>query len=318
MSSAFARLRRGLFGIAPAEVTFERRGFAPAPPEIQARLEHIGRTFATGYHAALLCSRPPELETALEEVPLSDRGFAYEGAGMGLALLDLLTPWRRHRLRDFLAGPGDAHAYMVNIGAGWALARLRRPAEPALRWLDPLLGWIAFDGYGFHEGYFAWPQSVEEQRVPQRLRGYARRGFDQGLGRSLWFVRASDPDRVATTVAGFPEARRADLWSGIGLACAYAGGLERNAIEFLRKSAGPHAPWLAQGAAFAAKARQRAGNPEPHTGVVCEVLCGASADVAARACDLTLADLPPDAELPAFEVWRRRLAAYFEGGVPSD
>ena len=59
--------------------------------------------------------------------------------------------------RSFLAGPGAAHTYMVHVGAGWALAQLRRRVDRALARLDPLLGWLAVDGYGFHQGYFRWP-----------------------------------------------------------------------------------------------------------------------------------------------------------------
>ena len=90
---------------------------------------------------------------------------------MGLYLLDLLTPWNRGRLGGFLAGPGAEHAYMVHVGAGWALAQLRLRVDRALAHLDPLLGWLAVDGYGFHQGYFRWPESVDRQWVPRSLAG---------------------------------------------------------------------------------------------------------------------------------------------------
>ncbi len=154
---------------------------------------------------------------------------------------------------------------MVHVGAGWALAQLRRRVNRALAHWDPLSGWLAIDGYGFHQGYFRWPDTVDRQCVPHRLAGYARRVFDQGLGRSLWFVEGADVDRIAATIDRFQERRHADLWSGVGLACAYAGGLPGQAIESLCAMAGPHRPHLAQGVAFAAKARERAGNPAaPH------------------------------------------------------
>ena len=43
---------------------------------------------------------------------------------MGLALLDLLTPWRRRRIGAFLQGAGEAHAYMIHVGIGWVWARM--------------------------------------------------------------------------------------------------------------------------------------------------------------------------------------------------
>jgi hypothetical protein len=139
------------------------------------------------------------------------RGFAFEGAGMGLYLLDLLTPWRRDRLRRFLEGSGAAHVYMIHVGAGWALAQLGRKVDRALSRFDPLLGWLAVDGYRFHQGYFHWPETVECQRVPHWISGYARRVFDQGLGRSLWFVEGAEAARIAATIARFPRSRHTDL-----------------------------------------------------------------------------------------------------------
>jgi hypothetical protein len=243
----------------------------------------------------------------LNAVEAARRGFAFEGAAMALALLDRLTPWRTTRWQSFMTGPGAPHIYMVHVGVGWALARLPRRLEPALKQFDRLLRWLVVDGYGSHEGYFHWPRSVRAQVVPRQLAGYARRAFDQGLGRSLWFVEGADGERIRSTIRAFPESRQTDLWSGVGLACAYAGGGDRANLEALCRAAGPyHAPF-GQGAAFAAKARQRAGNPSADTERACEVLCGLSADQAAKLTDTALEDLPPDGSLPAYEVWRTRI-----------
>lgn len=304
-------LRKLILGIPLTETTFARRGFRESEASARQRLEQIGRTFLQGYHAALLDDNPKMLAGRLMMVEAELRGFAFEGAAMGLALLDYLTPWRRNRLRAFLSGPGAAHIYMVHVGAGWVLARLRRRVEPALKRLNPLLGWLAVDGYGFHQGYFHWRRYVEQQALPLELTGYARRVFDQGLGRSLWFVDGANVIRIPATIAAFPPARQADLWSGIGLACAYAGGVDLTGIETLRTAAGPYRPHLAQGAAFAAKARQRAGNPAAHTALACRVLCGLSDDRAANVTELALNDLSAPGPEPAYEVWRQRIQAEF-------
>jgi enediyne biosynthesis protein E3 len=296
-------------GISVEEASFARRGFRGDDDDVRRRLEAIGRIFLDGYHSALEEDRLDRLAARLDEQEREPRGFAYEGAAMGLYLLDLLTPWNRGRLRDFLEGPGAAHAYMVHVGAGWALAQLRRPVDRALAQFDPLLGWLAVDGYGFHQGYFEWKQTVEGRWVPDRLTGYARRVFDQGLGRSLWFVEGAEVEQIAATVARFPPPRHADLWSGVGLACAYAGGVPGDAIERLSALACRQHPHLAQGVAFAAKARQRAGNPAPHTELACRILCGMSAEEAAGLTDEALADLTGSDGWPAYEVWRGRIRA---------
>ena len=305
------RLRLRLLGIDAAEATFARRGFAEADPAARARLEGAGLAFLVGYHAALVWAGSAQLPARLVGVPPERRGFAYEGAGMALALLDALAPWGGGRLAAFLRGPGDRHAYMVHVGAGWALARLRRRFDAVPRGMDPLLGWLAADGYGFHEGYFHPRRYAAGGAAPRRVSGYARRAFDQGLGRSLWFVHGGDPAAVAVAIGRFPADRHPDLWSGAALACAYAGGADRGEAAALAAAAGVHRPALAQGAAFAAGARARAGNPAPHTDAACRALCGAGADRAARACDAARQGLAPYGSLPAYELWRLRIQQHF-------
>lgn len=311
-------LKQALFGISPQETSFARRRFRGDAAAVRERLEEVGRCFLTGYHAALEEDRPEPLAARIEsEVARDFRGFAYEGAGMSLALLDTLTPWRRDRLSRFLAGPGDPHAYIIYVGAGWVMARLPvSPGQFLARLEDPLLRWLALDGYGFHEGYFRWPQAVERQEVPRALRGYARRGFDQGLGRSLWFVDGADVRLLPRTIRAFPAARQPDLWSGLGLACGYAGGRTRAEIEELRTAAGPYLPQLAQGVAFAAEARERAGAPTPQTELAAQVICGMSATEAAAVTEDVQPGLPADRqEEPAFEVWRQRIQDHFAKGT---
>jgi enediyne biosynthesis protein E3 len=293
------------------ETNFERRGFYQNNSQIQQHLEKVGHTFLLGYHAAIKDEGLKALEFELNQVELELSGFAFEGAGMGLALLDILTPWKKKRLQLYLEGFGSSHIYMIHIGIGWVLARLHRGIEKALEQLDPLLGWLAIDGYGFHEGYFHWRQYINNKQVPRAISGYAYRVFDQGLGRSLWFVKGADIHQILETIANFSKERHADLWSGVGLACAYAGGVDSSAIESLREAAQSYQPQLAQGAAFAAKARQRAGNSAKHTELACEILCGLSAATAAEVTDAALAQILPNAAEPMYEVWRRRIQAQF-------
>jgi enediyne biosynthesis protein E3 len=297
---------RRLLTISAEEATFARRGFRVTGA--RTHLEEIGRTFLSGYHAALGSADPSDLTARLGEVARPLRGFAYEGAAMALALQDALAPWRRDRLAEFLAGPGAAHVYMVHVGVGWAMARLpwRSPTPPG-RPLDPLLAWLAIDGYGFHQGYFHPARFVNDQRRQRRATGYAARAFDQGLGRSVWFVEGADVALVADTVTAFAPARQPDLWSGVGLAATYAGGTDAAQLAALRLAAGPHAPHLAQGAAFAAKARQHAGTMTAHTDAAVPALTGVSATAAAAVTDRALVDLHRDCNVPAYEVWRRRI-----------
>lgn len=305
--SLLGQARRRFLGLSLAEASFAKRGFLGGEEKARQRLEQIGVTFLTGYHAALEETGLVLLADRLAKVETELQGFAFEGAAMGLALLDCFTPWHKDRWRTFTQHPGEPHIYMMHVGLGWALARLRRSVTPYLTRLDPLLGWLVVDGYGFHEGYFSWPRYIEQRAIPNQLDGYERRVFDQGLGRSLWFVKGANVVAVTNAINAFPSARRDDLWSGVGLACAYAGGCGPGAIESLRAAAIDHLPALAQGVAFAAKTRQRAGNLTPHTETACHLICGHSAEDAAAITDAALKDLRADDGLPAYEVWRRRI-----------
>lgn len=306
------RVKRRLFGIPPQETTFARRGFRQGAPHLQERLEKVGHCFACGYHAALDEGDPGRALTArLQAIEKEFQGFAYEGAAMALTLLDFLTPWKRKRLKAFLEEAGEPHIYMASVGAGWAAARLPWTLNSVLDRLHPLLRWLAVDGYGFHEGYFRWPAYMERQRLPRRLKGYALRAFDQGLGRSIWFVECADVKAAARRINAFAEHRRADLWCGLGLACSYAGSLQEDGLMELLRVAEGYRPELAQGASFAAKARIRAGNLAPHTQRACRILCGVSAQEAVRVTDSTAEDLDFDGPEPAYELWRRRVQKHF-------
>ncbi len=311
----FAPIRRIVLGISPDDVSFTRRSFPSADPAVRQHLETAGGAFVDGYNTALAKPQVEGIVARLNDVDAIYRGFAFEGAAMALALLDLITPWNRSRFQRLLDTPGgDAHLYMLHVGAGWAMARVpwaRHNFERAMARYDCIYRWLALDGYGFHQGFFHTREYVANQAAPGRLSPHAARVFDQGLGRSLWFSQAADVERIAAAISAFPAGRQSDLWSGAGLAATYAGGVARDSLESLRARAGGYGSYLALGAAFAAKARKRAGNPAAHTELACNVFCGISADEAAAVTDECLRNVPADGIAPAYQVWRARISERF-------
>ena len=301
-----SRLLYRLLKIDSREAEFSRRGFTCSQPAVQQHLERVGKSFLGGYHAALAQPDQSKLVAELNAVELEYQGFAYEGAAMALVLLDSITPWK-HQFVEFLAGAGEHHVYMLHVGSGWAYARLpwlRYRIESHLRRLPPVLGWLALDGYGFHEGYFHWGSSLRKKI--EALSPHGRHIFHQGLGRSLWFVKGADVMEISRTIAAFAPQYQADAWSGIGLACAYAGGISRAETERLHDCAAPFHAALAQGAAFAAKARLRAGNLTHHTEMACEIFCGINPEKAADLCDETLNQVDFEHRCP-YQHWRELL-----------
>jgi len=273
-------------------------------------LENIFLTVVEYFRVTLEDSRFDVLVPRLNAVEPEMRGFAYEGAGMGLTLLDIIFPWKK-RVRAFLAGPGSPYIYPVYVGVGLVLARLGKAPEPYISRLDPVVGRFTIDGYGFRAGTLGWHEYIEERAIPSELSSSALRVFDQGMGRSLWFSTGANLDRLTATIAPFTPQRQADLWCGVGFACAYAGGVDCATIETLRTEVGEHRPQLARGAALAAKARQRSGELAPHTDLACEVLCGLSGHMAAHLTDVALQCPPTDGPQPAYEIWQQRIEAEF-------
>ncbi|WFE36393.1 DUF1702 family protein [Micromonospora sp. WMMD975] len=318
MSALWLALRRRLLTPSPGATELRRRGFRVKDERARHALESAGRSFVAGFGHAAGTSSPQAAEARLESVDAPLRGFAYEGAAMAYALMAGLG--LRDRTAEFLAGGGRRHLYMAHVGAGWALARLPRPRRRRVLPTDPLLRWLALDGYGFHQAYFHTDRYVRQQhRDPGRnwgpeLRGYAGHAVDQGIGRALWFVCGTDVRHVVDTVRGFAPGRHADLFSGVGLAATYAGGVDDKELVELARLADRHRhrAALAQGSAFAAKARLRAGLPTDDTARATAALCRATPEQAATMTDDALRDLPPDADgRPAYAVWRQRIADQF-------
>ena len=304
---SLSKIRRSLLGVSHKEAT----AFSEGNTSTWKHLETAVLAAIEGYHATLDGSKFEVLVPRLNKVPLELRGYAYEGAAMGLTGLDCFLPWKKN-LKAYMDGPGAAHIYMVHIGAGEALARLRQKPEPFIARLENrVLCWLVMDGYGFHEGFFSRKRYINEQVVQYHISSYARRIFDQGLGRSIWFSAGANVNRIASIIATFPEARQTDLWVGVGVGCTYVGGVDRAAIETLYTSAGPYRPQLAMGASVVAKGRQRAGNLVPHTELACEILCGLSSEKAAHILDVAFQNLPITGPEPAYEILQQRLLKQF-------
>jgi len=187
----------------------------------------------------------------------------------------------------------------------------RRPPRRPPSLIDPLLDWLALDGAGFHDGFNSPERHFERHHRPRSLSGTAADVFDQGLGRSLWFVRGADVERIGTTIAGLAEARREHLWSGVGSAAAYAGGVGEDSLRRMRELASGYASDVAQGAAFAAKARLLGGNATASTELACSILCGTSARDAAAYTDGAREGLSTADNAAAYAAWRIRVRGVF-------
>jgi enediyne biosynthesis protein E2 len=309
-------------------VTFAHRGFPGAESSAAQHLELIPQSVICGFEWGIEQRTLWDVERRLETVSPDNRGFAYEGAAMAYAVRDAMAGGRGTRTKELLEGPGLPHIFLTYIGIGFAMARLPRVLwrniMPDLEGVPffPTMSWLAVDGYGFDRAYFHTRHVVDEQRPykPYPWAGradYFPRAADQGLGRALWFIHGALPDRVAAAVAAFPRERRADLWSGVGLAATFAGGSDASGLARVRDAAGPYADEVALGSVFAATARLAAGHVPEHSTLGVEVLTGGSVQDAAMLAASTAVEYGEagPGEDPTYEVWRARIRERFRASA---
>jgi hypothetical protein len=322
VTSVFGALRKNALAPSLDDVTFARRGFPAGDTRDARQLESIPQHVILGFEIGIEHGDRPGALARLDMVGPEFRGFAYEGATMAFTLLDVMPGRRSDRARKFLDGHGAPHLFLAYIGIGFAMAHLPRPlwrrVLPDLTHtpLHPTLSWLAVDGYGFDRAYFDTPRWIGKQYVPpaypwQGAPDYFPRACDQGIGRALWFMHGASVEGVAAAVGSFAQKRRADLWSGVGLAATYAGAGDADQLKALRITCGDYLPEVAQGAVFAAKARSHASLETPHTDIAVRVLCGLTVPDAAVMADQAAEGFAEEGPTPNYEIWRSRVQEHF-------
>ncbi|MBO0611227.1 DUF1702 family protein [Myceligenerans salitolerans] len=278
------------------------------------RLGRIPQTVVLGFEQLMSSRRTEQIHARLALVTPEHRGFAYEGATMAATLLDVMTPGEKGRAATVMTGPGSKHLLLNYIGIGFALAKLpRRAWRDALPDLPvssfhPVLSWLVVDGYGFDLAYFRPDRYVTGQHRPapypwlDDTTGYFGRAVDQGIGRALWFMAGGVAADAETLVDSFAPDRRADLWSGVGLAATFAGGDD---IASLPRRARGYADELAVGAVFAARARAAADCVPEHSERAVPALTGLDLRQAVDLADGFTGQ--GDATAPAYEHWREHI-----------
>jgi enediyne biosynthesis protein E3 len=306
LPSSLGRRWRYLFSLSPTAASFEIRQFYAEDPAARAYFEQLGEIFIAGFNLALRADDPRQMRKELRTLAPDHRGFAAEGAAMGCALADALM-LGGDRLRSWVDCTAGEFTYLTHVGAGWALARVPWRRRAILRCLDPVHYWLAYDGLGFHDAYFSSRRVASGWR---RLRvGYAAQTYDQGVGRAIWFIAGGSVARAIELISHLEPARHSDLWAGLGLALAYAGGAPPAGLCLAVRAAGSASPCLAQGAAFAAEARARANHIPGFTSEAVSLLAGVDVGDAVQLVRSVRASLPPveSADTPRYELWRREV-----------
>ncbi|MFI5495988.1 DUF1702 family protein [Actinoplanes sp. NPDC051859] len=275
-----ARGWRRLLVLKDSLVDFEERKFATGPAATRETLEAAARSFLDGFNAELATT--PDRAPDLSGVPPVRRGLAAEGAAMAATMLDAVRPSGTRRSAALRSAYGDRYTYLMHVGNGWALAKLHRRRLGRIGVEAPLLRWLAYDGKGFCEAFFATPQQLGRWREHRRPCTATCEIEYQGVGRSFWFRACGDPDRLAALVGTMPQQHHDDLWSGIALAAVYAGGVDADTYGLLAERGAKHRAAVAQGAAFGAEAWRLSGFTPAHAELAVPILAGVTPAVAAQ------------------------------------
>jgi enediyne biosynthesis protein E3 len=244
---------------------------------VEERMAFIQKLFLD---AATLARDTHTLE---ELIPLLDkqlpeyRSIAYEGASFELASTDLsregkLTVWEEFKKAS------QKHPFHVDIGLGWAFAKSELSPTRYLQSLSQMQSSMVFDGIGYYYGLFKGRATLKNKIIPG-IDEEARHGFDQGLGRRLWYMTKGNVLDVVDLLESFPVDRHQDLFRGIGIACGYVGGNERTNLLQLFQRAGEHGEQLQLGICLAAISRILSQTITPDIELACKISNGSFSDL---------------------------------------
>ncbi len=221
---------------------------------IASKIESIFAIFQIAQESASTIEDVNELIKKSEETPIEFLSVAYEGAAMELALRDFSEGDKIDRWKALLE-KSKKHACQIYIGMGWAIAKEKRFPITFLEQINYNMQYRIWDGCGYYDGIFRQRHVIKGQNRFEYIEQKNYQAYDEGLGRSLWYLSKGDVTKATEMVYSFSSERQSDLWRGIGIACSYVGGFDEQILNALISSAKKHSTQLGIGAAMVAKSR---------------------------------------------------------------
>ncbi|MBL0308383.1 MAG: DUF1702 family protein [Bacteroidetes bacterium] len=266
-------------------------------------IQHIFREVQDSFPETYLLQ---ELTERLDAYEQEFRSVAYEAASMCIAL-KAFPSWQ-----EFLKFADDKHQTQIHIGLGWALANQSTDPTDYLARTAPMSRYRVMDGYGYYEGIFRKRKSILNQERLVLKDETALKTYDQGLGRSIWYLNQGDWEQTMKTLNTFSEKRKNDLFRGLGIAITYVGGMGVNILNEMRSSSGIYQTQMATGAAMAVVSRHTAGYIPEDTQHICRAWFSQDSKEIMKENELIKCDLDLTKD-DAYEKWIQRL----EGSIVS-
>jgi hypothetical protein len=214
-----------------------------------------------------------EIVNRLNSEPSEFRSIAFESASVGLALFDFSKGQELKTWEKLYADLGKFHSFHFDIGLGWAFAKTKTVPSKECEITNPLRRRMVFDGIGYYHALYKGRRTVKNQIIGEGIEGKDRDGYDQGIGRRLWYIAKGDVKTLNHQVQNFQSNRHSNLWQGIGIACGYVGGIDEQNMNLLLNTSAKYKQQLCTGIALAAISRNASDSVTENIERACEVFC---------------------------------------------
>jgi len=241
---------------------------------VSGKMEYIQKVFLSVQDYMQKNHELEELIAFLDSEPPEFRSVAYESASMEIGLKELFCGKELNNWKKFYQRSAMAHTFHMDIGLGWAFAKTEISPAPYLESLHPVMSLMVFDGMGYYHGLFKVRKTVKNQLIPDGIKEQELHGFDQGLGRRLWYIARGETDELIQLIQPFHLSRHADLWRGVGIACGYVGGCDKSNLERLLNFSTEFNNQFCTGITLAAISRSSSNSVTSDIGLACEIICG--------------------------------------------
>ena len=242
------------------------------PDNVSDRIEYIQKLFLRVEACVETVHDLDAVIELLEQEATEFRSIAYESASMIIGVKDLCNTNTLRTWKQFRDASSGRHSFHIDIGLGWAFAKTDKQPNEFLNEAGDTVKGMVYDGIGYYHGLFKGRSVIKKKMIPAEIEDI--NGFDQGLGRRLWYLTKGNIDHLLELLNDFDEVRRGDLWRGAGIACAYVGGNKTAALQHLSNAAGAYKRQLELGIMLAAISRIASDSTTEDVRTALRIICG--------------------------------------------
>lgn len=239
--------------------------------KVAEKMAYIQELFLKVSNYSLELNDLDKLVALLDMEPEEFRSIGYESASMVIAAKDLKEKNNLINWTSFYNLKGELHPFHMQIGLGWAIAKAEAQLQSNMSHLNSSM---IYDGMGYYYGLFKRKRTVDYHQVGEGIKGHALSGFDQGLGRRIWYISKGSADETKKLIEAFPQSRQTDLWRGVGVACGYVGGCDEAMLKKLSCLSAEYKQELGKGISMAALSRVISGSITVDIELACNYICG--------------------------------------------